>query len=89
MSVLESIGAAMPGVGFVLGGLIAADSRAAGDVSRRRHRGSRDRCRWSTPIAWGTKWPADATPEPTGDLDASDEVVVELIPGEMPTSESD
>ena len=39
MSVLESIGAAMPGVGFVVGGVIAAAAEPARDVSRRRASG--------------------------------------------------
>ena len=45
MSVLESIGAAMPGVGFALGGVIAAVVEPAGDVSCRGCRGTRHRRR--------------------------------------------
>ncbi len=47
MSVLESIGAAMPGVGYLVGGLIATGARSARDLPRRRawRAGDRDRRR--------------------------------------------
>jgi MFS family permease len=85
MSVLESSGAAMPGVGFVLGGLIAATvgTRATfltagvgvmaivalfapllGEV-------------WKTPRSEGEE---NGLPSRPRDLDADDEIMVELIP---------
>jgi MFS family permease len=79
MSVLESIGAAMPGVGFLLGGLIATTvgTRATfwmagiGVVAI---------AAIAAPLL-GTRWAhADATTRPE-DLDAANEIMVELIPG--------
>ena len=52
MSVLESIGAAMPGVGFLLGGLIGAALQPPRHVPACRDRGSRDRRAWQRPC-WG------------------------------------
>jgi MFS family permease len=79
MSVLESIGAAMPGVGFLLGGLIATavSTRATflmagiGVVAI---------AAVAAPLL-GTSW---ARPQPArrpGEVDADDEIMVELIPG--------
>jgi MFS family permease len=78
MSVLESIGAAMPGVGYLVGGLIAsgASPRATflfagvGVIAI---------VLVAAPIL-GTKWPE--LREKTGPeaVDAEDEIMVELIP---------
>jgi hypothetical protein len=78
VSVLESIGAAMPGVGYLIGGLIAtgASPRATflfagiGVIAI---------VLIAAPIMGG-KWPA--AEEKTGPeaLDAEDEIMVELIP---------
>jgi MFS family permease len=82
MSVLESIGAAMPGVGFVVGGAIAtvASPRitflAAGI-------GACAIVAVAT-VALGSNWPdrvAKAGPNP---LDADDGIVLELLPGGNP-----
>ena len=84
VSVLESIGAAMPGVGYLIGGLIAtgASPRATflfagvGVIAI---------VLIAAPIMGG-KWPA--AEEKTGPvaLDAEDEIMVELIPvGVRPT----
>jgi MFS family permease len=79
MSVLESIGAAMPGVGFLLGGLIATTvgTRATflmagiGVVAI---------AAVAAPLL-GTRWAqTEATSRPE-DLDAANEIMVELIPG--------
>lgn len=81
MSVLESIGAAMPGVGFVLGGLLAALGSP----------------RWTFLVAGcgvlgivvvmapllGRSWLAGDEPSSVV-LDAHDDVVVELLPGKRP-----
>jgi MFS family permease len=78
MSVLESIGAAMPGVGYLLGGLIAAGSgpRTTFLVAGI---GVLVIVLLAAPLL-GRKWPEHAsTIEPTG-LDSGNEVVVELIP---------
>lgn len=83
MSVLESIGAAMPGVGYLVGGLIAS--------------GASPRATFlfagigviaivviAAPIL-GTKWPGPKPETGPGDLDAEEELMVELIPvGERP-----
>jgi MFS family permease len=84
MSVLESIGAAMPGVGYLVGGLIATghDPRATFLVAGL---GVLAIALVAAPIL-GTKWP-ERTPtlSPNG-LDAGNEIVVELIPGAGATS---
>lgn len=81
MSVLESVGAAMPGVGFALGGLLAALSDP----------------RWTFFMAGcgvigivvvmapllGRTWTTGDEP-PAVLLDAHDDVVVELLPGRFP-----
>src|SRR3954451_418096 len=80
MSVLESIGAAMPGVGFALGGLIAAlvsprmTFLAAGS-------GVIAIVVVMAPIL-GTKW-LEQDEHPGSQLDRHDDVVVELIPGSI------
>jgi MFS family permease len=78
MSVLESIGAAMPGVGYLLGGLIAS--------------GASPRATFlfagigviaivviAAPIL-GRKWPEQQANTGPGAVDAEDEIMVELIP---------
>jgi MFS family permease len=85
MSVLESIGAAMPGVGFALGGLIAAlvsprmTFLAAGS-------GVIAIVVVMAPLL-GTRWLEDDV-HPGFQLDGHDDVVVELIPGRIPGNPS-
>jgi MFS family permease len=82
MSVLESIGAAMPGVGFALGGLIAAlvsprmTFLAAGS-------GVIAIVVVMAPIL-GANWLERGESSDVTALDARDDVVVELIPGTIP-----
>ncbi len=78
MSVLESIGAAMPGVGYIVGGLIATghDPRATFLVAGI---GVFVIALVAAPIL-GTKWPERGAKIKSKGLDARDEVVVELIP---------
>ena len=79
MSVLESIGAAMPGIGFLLGGVVATtvSTRATflmagiGVVAI---------AAVAAPLL-GTKWAEGTPPKRPQDLDADDEIMVELIPG--------
>jgi MFS family permease len=81
MSVLESIGAAMPGVGYVLGGIVVtgADPRAAFLVAGV---GVLAIVAIATPLL-GSKWPEQTEkPGPEGSIDAGDETMVELIPAE-------
>ncbi len=78
MSVLESIGAAMPGVGYLLGGLIAsgASPRATflfaglGVIAI---------VLVAAPIL-GRKWPEQQANTGPGAVDAEDEIMVELVP---------
>ena len=78
VSVLESIGAAMPGVGYLVGGLIAsgASPRATflfagvGVIAI---------VLIAAPIL-GTKWPASQEKTGPEAVDAEDEIMVELIP---------
>lgn len=78
MSVLESIGAAMPGVGFLLGGLVAAavDPRMTFLVAGV---GVLAIVAISAPLL-GTKWPERREKPSSTDLDAGGEIMVELIP---------
>lgn len=78
MSVLESIGAAMPGVGFLLGGLVAAaiDPRMTFLVAGV---GVLAIVAIATPLL-GTKWPERREKSSSTDLDAGGEIMVELIP---------
>ncbi|HEY5053580.1 MAG TPA: MFS transporter [Solirubrobacterales bacterium] len=78
MSVLESIGAAMPGVGYIVGGLIAVghDPRATFLVAGI---GVLVIALVAAPIL-GTKWPERTSNIDSKNLDGRDEVVVELIP---------
>jgi MFS family permease len=78
MSVLESIGAAMPGVGYLLGGLIAggAGPRATFLVAGF---GVLAIVAIATPLL-GTKWPESREKTGPDALDAEQEIMVELIP---------
>jgi len=81
MSVLESIGAAMPGIGFVLGGVIATslDPRATFLVAGL---GVVAITIVAIPLL-GSNWPERGEkPGPGRDLDADDAIMVELIPAE-------
>jgi MFS family permease len=80
MSVLESIGAAMPGVGFLLGGLIATNQSpratfllAGVGVIVIAFAGA---------LLLGRNWPVSGGKERPGDIDAAEEIMVELIPAE-------
>jgi MFS family permease len=78
MSVLESIGAAMPGLGFALGGLIAAvaSPRTTFLVAGV---GVFAIVAVMTPIL-GSKWPERLAPSDSNELDGGNDVVLELIP---------
>jgi MFS family permease len=81
MSVLESIGAAMPGVGYVIGGLVAAgqDPRTTFLVAGI---GVLAIVAIATPLL-GTRWPEQRKkPDGKRDFDAAGEIMVELIPAE-------
>jgi MFS family permease len=79
MSVLESIGAAMPGVGFVLGGLIAAlvSPRMTFLVAGV---GVLAIVVVMTPLLKG-KWMESGEVAQAPSLDGRDDIVVELLPG--------
>jgi len=81
MSVLESIGAALPGVGFLLGGLVATNRspRAAFVIAGV---GVLAIVAIATPLL-GRKWPANDGKERPDVLDAGDEIMVELIAAEV------
>ena len=81
MSVLESIGAAMPGIGYVMGGVIAAsqDPRAAFLVAGL---GVIAIAIVAIPLL-GTNWlEREEKPGSGEDFDAAEEIMVELIPAE-------
>jgi MFS family permease len=82
MSVLESVGAAMPGLGFVLGGVIAAlaSPRTAFLVAGV---GVFAIVAVVTPIL-GNNWPERTATSGSYELDGSNDVVLELIPGSRP-----
>jgi MFS family permease len=82
MSVLESIGAAMPGVGFAVGGGIAAlaSPRATFLVAGL---GVLAIVALATPLL-GSKWPERVTTFGSNELDGTNDVVLELIPGSAP-----
>jgi predicted MFS family arabinose efflux permease len=84
MAVLESVAAAMPGVGFVLGGVVAAaaSTRTAFMVSAL---GVLAIAVWIVPLA---RDPQLLRPSSDIPLDESDDVVVELPAGGMPTPNS-
>jgi MFS family permease len=82
MSVLESIGAAMPGVGYLLGGLIAtADNPRA--TFAFAGAGVLAIVVVVVPIV-GSKWPERLGTSGSNQLDASNDVVLELIAGSRP-----
>lgn len=89
MSVLESIGAAMPGIGFLLGGVIAAvaSPRAAFLIAGV---GVLAIVAIVAPIL-GRNWPERTTEPRSNELDGSDDVVLELLPGRLlvPSPQSD
>jgi MFS family permease len=78
MSVLESIGAAMPGVGYLVGGLIATGTspRATFLVAGI---GVLAIVAIATPIM-GRKWPDNGEKPDAKAIDAEAEIMVELIP---------
>jgi predicted MFS family arabinose efflux permease len=81
ISVLESIGAAMPGVGFLLGGAIAAQvsPRATFFVAAA---GVFAIVAVFAPLL-GRNWGSDGAEVRQEEVDAADEVMVELIPAEV------
>jgi len=82
MAVLESIGAAMPGVGFLLGGVIAtvADPRVAFTVAGI---GVLAIVLIAVPFL-GSRWRERPASEGSRTLDGDNDVVLELIPGSSP-----
>jgi MFS family permease len=84
ISVLESLGAATPGVGFLLGGLIATTigPRATFLVAGA---GVVAIVLLAVPLM-GRKWPSSAVERGLGEFDAADEIMVELIPAEALSS---
>jgi hypothetical protein len=83
MSVLESIGAAMPGVGYAVGGAIAviAAPRTAFLVAGI---GIFVIVALMAPLLGG-RWPDRVAESEPNSLDERDDVVLELIPGGTPT----
>jgi MFS family permease len=79
MSVLESIGAAMPGVGFIVGGVIAAAAspRAAFLLAGL---GVFAIVAIVTPILGGN-WPERLATSGSNQLDGDNDIVLELLPG--------
>jgi MFS family permease len=79
MSVLESIGAAMPGLGFVVGGVIAATAspRTAFLIAGV---GVFAIVAIVTPIL-GSNWPERLATSGSNPLDADNDIVLELLPG--------
>ncbi|HUC00881.1 MAG TPA: MFS transporter [Solirubrobacterales bacterium] len=82
MAVLESIGAAMPGVGFLIGGLIAtlADPRVAFVVAGI---GILVIVLLAMPFL-GSRWQEKPASDGSQSLDGGEDVVLELIPGSSP-----
>ena len=78
MSVLESVGAAMPGAGFVLGGVIATyvDPRATFLIAGLDILAI---LAWAIP-ALARNWPERAAIPASPKLDGADDVVLELLP---------
>ena len=87
MSVLESIGAAMPGVGFAIGGLIAtvASPRVTFLVAGA---GVLAIVAVAAPIL-GSKWPDRLATSGANELDGANDIVLELIPGRRSPIQSD
>src|SRR6201746_1412651 len=79
MSVLESIGAAMPGVGFVVGGVIAATARPR-PAFLIAGVGVFAIVALVTPIL-GSNWPGRIASSDSYELDGGSAIVLELIPG--------
>jgi MFS family permease len=86
MSVLESIGAAMPGLGFIVGGVIAATAspRAAFLIAGL---GVFAIVAIVAPILGGN-WPERLVSSNSNELDGGNAVVLELLPGSR-SSQSD
>jgi MFS family permease len=86
MSVLESIGAAMPGIGFAVGGAVAAvvSPRATFLVAGL---GVFSIVALMVPVL-ATKWPGYRKNASSAALDGGNKIVLELLPGRAPT-ESD
>jgi MFS family permease len=82
MSVLESIGAAMPGVGYLLGGLIATANSPRATFALAGG-GVLAIVAIATPIL-GSKWPDHVATSSSYPLDGDDDVVLELLPGSRP-----
>jgi len=82
MSVLESIGAAMPGIGFVLGGVITAlvSPRATFLIAGA---GVFTIVAVAAPIL-GSKWSERGATYGSYELDGGNDVVLELLPGSRP-----
>jgi MFS family permease len=82
MSVLESIGAAMPGIGFAIGGVIAAvvSPRATFLVAAL---GIFAIVALMVPIL-ATKWPSYRKFPSSSSLDGGNKIVLELLPGKAP-----
>jgi MFS family permease len=80
ISVLESIGAATPGIGFLLGGLIASSwsPRATFLVAG----AGVMVIVAASALLLGRNWLPDGAKERPGTIDAADEIMVELIPAE-------
>jgi len=79
MSVLESIGAAMPGIGFLLGGVIATTGSTRATFLMAGI-GVVAIAAIAAPLL-GTRWADPGPPKRPEDLDADHEIMVELIPG--------
>ena len=88
MAVLESVAAAMPGVGFALGGVLAAvgSTRTAFAVSGF---GVLAIALLIVPLARSWHPSQDARPDGGFPLDESHDVVLELLPGGMPIPNSE
>ncbi len=84
LSVLESIGAAMPGIGFLLGGLIAANlspratflAAGAGVIAIVA----------VSSVLLGRRWPGGGAVVHLEEVDAAEEIMVELLPAEVLSS---
>jgi MFS family permease len=84
ISVLESIGAAMPGLGFLLGGLIAAN-RSPRATFLVAGVGVIAIVAVSS-LLLGRKWPGDGAEAGRREVDAAEEIMVELVPAEVVSS---
>jgi MFS family permease len=79
MSVLESIGSAMPGIGYLLGALVAT-TRSPRATFLLAGVGVLATVVVAAPLL-GRKWPEHAPAFDSNDLDSGDEIVLELIAG--------